>query len=84
MKWLSDRGSSGVFFAVLAPSLLALAGLVLDGGRAIVSRQQAGNVALEAARAAASECDQTALFHGQPCEIADTVQACQVARTLVE
>lgn len=84
MRWLSDRGSSGVFFAVLAPSLIALAGLVLDGGRAIVSKQQAGNVALEAARAAASECDQTALFHGEPCEVADTVQACQVAADFIQ
>jgi len=80
-----DRGSSAVFFVVLAPALLALLGLVLDGGRAIFDRQQAGDVALEAARVAANQCDLRDLYDltVPQCEVINTVQACARAQDYI-
>lgn len=79
-----DRGSSAVFFAVLAPMLLALAGLVIDGGSAIVNKQRAADVALEAARLAANQCDEVAFRENLGCEIADIDRACSLAEQFVQ
>lgn len=84
MTKLGERGSSAVFFAVLAPMLLALAGLVIDGGSAIVNKQRAADVALEAARLAANQCDEVALREGLGCEIADIEGACALAEQFVQ
>jgi Flp pilus assembly protein TadG len=45
-----DTGAAAVILVLLTPVLFALAGLVLDGGRAIVARQRAADVAEQAAR----------------------------------
>jgi Flp pilus assembly protein TadG len=52
-----DAGAAAVILVVLAPVLFALAGLVLDGGRAIAARQQAADLAEQAARAGADSLD---------------------------
>lgn len=49
-----DRGSLSIFVVVLAPAILALAGLVIDGGGALVAKQRAADQAEQAARAGAN------------------------------
>lgn len=61
------RGEHGSFtFAVIFWALMAmmLAGLVVDGGLAISERQHAGDVAEQAARAAANDLDPAELRAG--------------------
>lgn len=70
-----DRGSSAVFFVVLLLPLLLLAGVVIDGGRAIVQRQRAGDIALEAARLAANRCDTDEFYQNKGCEVSDVAGA---------
>ena len=50
-----DEGRIAVFFAILAPALIALLGLVVDGGGKVRALQRADNIATEAARAAGQE-----------------------------
>lgn len=49
-----ERGDYAVFIAVIAASLLFMAGLAYDGPRLIAARQDAVHVANEAARVAAA------------------------------
>lgn len=56
-----DGGTIAVYLAVTAVGLLALAGLVIDGGAAIAARGAAADVAGEAARAAADCLTQDSL-----------------------
>ena len=56
-----ENGAVAVLVLMLTPMLLALGGLVLDGGRAISARQQAANLAEQAARAGADTLDVSAL-----------------------
>jgi len=61
------RGERGSFtFAVIFWTLMTmmLAGLVVDGGLAITERQNAGDIAEQAARAGANDLDQGALRAG--------------------
>lgn len=60
-----DNGSLTVFLAVLATGLLALVGLVVDGGRAIVAKRQAIDIAEQAARVGADQLSVDALRSGQ-------------------
>lgn len=53
------------FVAVLAVALMALAGLVIDGGRALTARDRAQAVAEQAARAGAGQLSVPALYQGQ-------------------
>ena len=48
-----DRGSIGLVVALLTTGLLAMAGLVVDGGAALAARGRAADVAQQAARAGA-------------------------------
>jgi Flp pilus assembly protein TadG len=64
-----DRGAVSVILVMLLVVVLAGAGLVVDGGRAMVARRHASNTAEAAARAAVSTAtpvggfDQTAARH---------------------
>ncbi len=51
----SDQGSALVWLLLMLPVLFLFAGLVLDGGRVITSRQNAANVAEQAARRGADQ-----------------------------
>ena len=54
MKRESDRGAISVVLMMLLVIALAGAGLIVDGGRAMVARRHASNTAEAAARAAVS------------------------------
>ena len=56
-----EAGAAAVILVLLTPVLFALAGLVLDGGRAIAARQRAADVAEQAARAGVDALDVGAL-----------------------
>lgn len=61
------RGSEGsltVLVAVFAVAMFALAGLAIDGGRALAARQQASAEAEQAARAGAQAISLSALRQG--------------------
>ena len=55
-----ETGIASVVLVLLTGAFLALAGLVWDGGRAITAREQAANLAEQAARAGAEILDVTA------------------------
>jgi Flp pilus assembly protein TadG len=56
-----DEGAAAVLLLLLAPALFAAAGLVLDGGRQLAARQQAADLAEQAARAGADQLDTSTL-----------------------
>lgn len=65
MRRVDDQsGVLTAFLAVLAVGLFALAGLVIDGGRALAARQQASTEAEQAARFGAEAVSETALRLG--------------------
>jgi hypothetical protein len=53
----ADRGSTALFVAVFAPAIIFMTGLVIDGGAALEAKQRAADIAEQAARAGASQCD---------------------------
>jgi hypothetical protein len=61
-----DRGSLTLLLAVLFVALLALAGLVVDGGAKLDANQKAIAVAQEAARAGAGMVNTPAVYAGRP------------------
>lgn len=54
---LDDRGSVSAFVAVIAIALVAVAGLVYDGGQILNAQARARDLAANAARAGAQEID---------------------------
>lgn len=68
-----------VFVVALTPVLMLVAGLVYDGGRILATRQQARDLADNAARAAAQHVDLDALRSGAP-PVLDPVAAEAAAR----
>lgn len=59
-----DAGNASIILVLLAPALFGVAGLVVDGGRAINARQRAADQAEQAARAAADALDVDAVRAG--------------------
>jgi hypothetical protein len=53
----AERGSAALFVAVFAPAMIFMAGLVIDGGAALEAKQRASDIAEQAARAGAAQCD---------------------------
>jgi Flp pilus assembly protein TadG len=74
-----DRGSAALFVAIFAPAMIFLAGLVIDGGAAIEARQRASDIAEQAARAAAGQCDVAVLRAKGVCRITSDAVARQAA-----
>src|SRR5205823_2857915 len=66
-----ERGAIGAMVAVLAPVIIALVGLVYDGGLALEGRQRALDIAEQAARAAGNDCDEALLRSRSECLITD-------------
>jgi Flp pilus assembly protein TadG len=61
-----DEGAATVFVVVLVPALLAMAGLVIDGGYALAARQEAAATAEQAARAGADALARDSLREAGP------------------
>ena len=74
----NDTGAAAVMIVLLAPVFFAVAGFVLDGGRAIAARQAAADLAEQAARAGADRLDVDQL-RGHGTEAIDTSSAQQAA-----
>ncbi|ACY99664.1 TadE/TadG family type IV pilus assembly protein [Thermomonospora curvata] len=78
-----DRGTIAMYTVLLTPSVLLLAGLLVDGGLAIHARQRAADMAEQAARAGANEIDvQTLRATGEP--RIDAAAACASAYDLLD
>lgn len=60
-----EAGSITAFVAVLAVALFAVAGLTVDGGRALAAREQLAAMAEQAARAGAAAVSAGALHGGE-------------------
>jgi Flp pilus assembly protein TadG len=61
-----ERGAVTAFVACFAVALIAVFGLVVDGGLILATRRQAFNGADSAARAGAQAVDESALRAGRP------------------
>jgi protein-disulfide isomerase-like protein with CxxC motif len=61
----SDRGAVTLFVAIAMVGLLALAGLVVDGGAKVRAVQRADRLAAEAARAAGQAIDVAGVLEGR-------------------
>jgi Flp pilus assembly protein TadG len=59
-----DAGNASIILVLITPAIFGVAGLVVDGGRALNARQQAANQAEQAARAAADAVDVDAIRTG--------------------
>jgi Flp pilus assembly protein TadG len=62
----NERGSLTLFAVVLAFGLLAMAGLVIDGGTKLTAQRRANHLAEQAARAGAQSVDLATVRAGQP------------------
>lgn len=74
-----DRGSLTLMLLVLMVALLALAGLVIDGGRKLDATQKAYAIAQEAARAGAGQVNTSAAYRSGTFKV-DPSQAQAAAR----
>ncbi len=74
-----DRGSITLMLAALGVALIALAGIVIDGGVKLRANQKADAVAQEAARAGAGMVDQSTAY-STGAFIVDRAQAIAEAR----
>jgi uncharacterized membrane protein len=79
----TERGTISVFVVVVTVALIAVAGLVLDGGRLLAARREAQDIAANAARAGAQALDEEHLRAGRTV-IDPTAGATAVARYLVQ
>jgi Putative Flp pilus-assembly TadE/G-like len=78
-----DSGTVAMFTTIFALFVMALAGLLVDGGLAIHARQRAADIAEQGARAAADDVDVNVLRRTGQAQITDERSACLRARRLV-
>jgi len=81
---MRDRGSISLWFAITALAAFAMAGLVIDGGQALATREQAADVATQAARAGANALDPQSLRELPDHLAADPQAAQQAAQRVLE
>jgi Flp pilus assembly protein TadG len=74
-----DRGSIGLVVALLMTGLMAMAGLVVDGGAALAARGRAADVAQQAARAGADALLPGTLRNSSPDELRVNPEAARAA-----
>ena len=74
-----ERGSVSVWAVTIAPALIILAGLAVDGGGKVHAEQRAMNLAAEAARVAGQQLHVDEAVHGARATT-DTAQARTAAR----
>lgn len=78
-----DRGALSLMIVILFAGLVALAGIVVDGGAKLVADENAVALAQEAARAGATTVD-TAFAYGQGRFVVDEQRAVLAARDYLE
>lgn len=78
-----DRGSLSLYMALFMVALLAMAGLVIDGGAAIAARGRAADLAQQAARAGADALSQNSLRGPTPSALSIDPAAARAAATRV-
>ena len=78
-----DEGSLALMLAITAVGMLALAGLVFDGGALLAARGRAADLAEQAARAGASAITPTSLRGPSPAGLRIDPAAAQRAATRV-
>jgi hypothetical protein len=66
-----QKGSAALYVAIFAPAMIFMAGLVIDGGGALEARQRASDIAEQAARAGAGQCNVALLRSAGECRITD-------------
>ena len=74
----ADAGFVCLYVVVVTVGLLAMAGLVIDGGNALAAREQATDVAQQASRAGADALSPASL-RGSPTELTATPAAAKAA-----
>ena len=79
-----DRGSLTLFAVVLALGLLAMTGLVVDGGAKLTAQRRANHLAEQAARAGAQAVDVAALRAGLNVKLTPPAANSAAQRYLVE
>jgi Flp pilus assembly protein TadG len=80
---LHDRGSISLYFAIITIAALVMAGLVIDGGAALSTRERAADLATQAARAGAGALTPTSL-RGLPTGLqADPAAATRAAEAIL-
>lgn len=79
----ADEGSITPFVVVLTAALLAMAGLVIDGGYALAARQDANANAERAARAGADALSRESMLGGGPLRIDPVAAHAAADRQLV-
>lgn len=77
-----DRGTVAMFTTIFAVFVIALAGLLVDGGLTIHARQRAADIAEQAARAAADDIDIAYLRQTGKARILASGTPCRRARLL--
>ena len=78
-----QSGAVAVVIPILTVGLLAMAGLVIDGGAALAARGRAADVAQQAARAGADALAPGSLRRGDPAELAVNPAAAVLAANQV-
>ena len=73
-----------LYLAIFATAMIAMAGLVIDGGAAIAAREKAADVADQAARAGANALSADSLRESDPGDLrADPIRARAAADTVL-
>lgn len=78
-----DDGALVVMMPIVAVGLMAMAGLVVDGGTALSAHGRAADVAQQAARAGADALDPTAVRHARPTRLVVNPAAASAAANRV-
>jgi len=82
---VTERGAVAITLAICMVALIGLAGLVVDGSRALAARSRAHDLAEQAARTAAGQLSETSLRQGSPDAVRlQTTAATQAARTVLQ
>jgi len=82
--WRDDRGAgyfAVLFVLVLAVTAVACLSLLIDGGRIAGARRQADMISFQAARAAAQQLDEAALYNGEVVIVTDASTDAAAATT---
>jgi Flp pilus assembly protein TadG len=82
LRGQAEAGFVSLYVVVITVGLLAMAGLVIDGGNALAAREQATDVAQQAARAGADALSPESL-RGSPTRLTASPAAAQAAANRV-